>query len=122
VGAAVDLPAMFSVDSLQLGGLLLVIGIIGKFLAGYAPFRAPIRHALVGVAMVPRGEVGLIFAQMGLTVGVLNPETFGAVMLMVIGTTLVTPPWLAWLVARRPVAVGPGQDIGTVDDLVAGER
>lgn len=122
VGASVDLAAMFSPDALQLGALLLLIGIAGKFLAGYAPLRAPIRHALVGVAMVPRGEVGLIFAQMGLTAGVLTPGTFGAVMLMVIGTTLVTPPWLAWLVSRRPVPVGPGDDIGTVDDLVSGER
>ncbi len=129
VGAAVDLAAMFSTDSLQLGVLLLVIGIAGKFLAGYAPFRAPIRHALVGAAMVPRGEVGLIFAQMGLTVGVLTPATFGAVMLMVIGTTLVTPPWLAWLVAwqrtaggEQRTADGSIEDIGTVDDLVAGER
>jgi hypothetical protein len=52
-------------------------------------------HRLVGVAMVPRGEVGLIFAQMGLTTAVLSGGQFGAIMLMVMGTTMITPPWLA---------------------------
>src|SRR5690606_15180575 len=52
VGAAVDLPALLRPEALVLGGLLLVIGIAGKFVAGYAPIRAPIRNALVGVSMV----------------------------------------------------------------------
>jgi Kef-type K+ transport system membrane component KefB len=142
VGAAVDIRAMAHVQSLQLGGMLLVIGILGKFIAGYAPFWVPMRHALVGAAMVPRGEVGLIFARMGLATAALTPELFGALMIMVIGTTFVTPPWLAWL-ARRGLqqaargaargeqdridelmraAAGRTDDIGTVDDLVSGER
>lgn len=142
VGAAVDLPALLRPEALVLGGLLLVIGIAGKFVAGYAPIRAPIRHALVGVAMVPRGEVGLIFARMGLDTGALDASLFGALMIMVIGTTFVTPPWLAWLSRRggatddRPRGGHRGrriedltsgerataEDIGTVDDLVSGAR
>ena len=93
-----------------------------KFAAGYVPFWLPLRYALVGAAMVPRGEVGLIFAQTGLNSGVLTPATFGAIMMMVLGTTLVTPPWLGWLVRRGPMPPGAMQDIGGVDDLVAGER
>ncbi len=139
VGAAVDLGAAAHPTALALGGTLLVIGVVGKFVAGYAPFRSPLRHALIGAAMVPRGEVGLIFARMGLDTGALTPELFGALMIMVIGTTFVTPPWLAWLARRTPrhgtpaswgelerlqdltTGVRPAvQDIGTVDDLVSG--
>ena len=143
VGASVDIRAMLHPDSLVLGSVLLVIGIATKFVAGYAPFWVPMRHALVGAAMVPRGEVGLIFARMGLATAALTPEYFGALMVMVIGTTFVTPPWLAWLSGtsrsayqrmkptgehRRIEDLTAGarddepQDIGTVDDLVSGER
>lgn len=124
VGASVDVAAMMQPDALRLGGLLLAIGIIGKFVAGYAPFWLPVRHALIGAAMVPRGEVGLIFAQMGLATGALSSEHFGAVMLMVIGTTVVTPPWLAAL-SRRGGSTprGGGTDVQPgLDDLVAGDR
>jgi Kef-type K+ transport system membrane component KefB len=121
VGASVDLAALSDPAALQLGGILLAIGIVTKFVAGYAPFWVPLRYALVGTAMVPRGEVGLIFAQMGLTSGVISPAVFGSLMVMVIGTTLVTPPWLGWLV-RRGGPPSPAQDIGGMDDLVVGER
>lgn len=122
VGAAVDLGAMRDPTALAIGGVLLLIGIAGKFIAGYAPFWLPMRRALVGVAMIPRGEVGLIFAQMGLATGALTPALFGALMIMVIGTTFVTPPWLAWLVRRSGGGRGPATDIGALDDLVSGER
>jgi Kef-type K+ transport system membrane component KefB len=127
VGASVDLRAMTSPEALLLGGVLLVVGIATKFLAGYAPFWMPMRHALVGAAMVPRGEVGLIFAQMGFATAALTPELFGALMLMVMGTTFVTPPWLAWLAGANREAFtaddpeAEEQDIGTMDDLVSGE-
>src|SRR3546814_2910235 len=53
-------------------------------LAGFAPWWFTGRKLLVGVALVPRGEVGLIFAQLGLAAGVLTSELFGALMLMVV--------------------------------------
>jgi len=56
---------------------------------------------MIGVAMIPRGEVGLIFAQMGLATGALNEGMFSAVILMVMVTTFVAPPWLA-AVSREP--------------------
>lgn len=136
VGAAVDIKALLDPKALTLGLALLAIGILGKFLAGYAPYKVKVRHALIGVAMVPRGEVGLIFARMGLDTGALDAGLFGAIMIMVIGTTFVTPPWLAWLAKRGidPEDRGPPtgrfeipkteipEDIGTIDDLVSGER
>ena len=100
VGAAVDLRAMFAPAPLLIGGALIVVGVFGKVVAGYGPWWYRGNKMLVGVAMVPRGEVGLIFAQMGLASGALSAELYGAIMLMVLVTTLVTPPALA-LVARR---------------------
>ena len=54
----------------------------------------------VGVGMVPRGEVGLIFAQLGLLGGILSQDVFSAVLIMVMGTTLMTPPLLKTLFRR----------------------
>ena len=64
----------------------------------------------IGVGMIPRGEVGLIFASIGsqLTVkgeAVVDPKTFSAVVVMVIVTTMVTPPLLKWSLNRKRVAV-----------------
>jgi Kef-type K+ transport system membrane component KefB len=123
VGAAVDLRALMDPRALAVGGALIVVGILGKVVAGYAPFWFRGDKLLVGVAMVPRGEVGLIFAQMGLAAAAINAGEFGAIMLMVLVTTFVTPPALA-RISRRRAAVGalgrghPGD--GGVDDLVAG--
>jgi Kef-type K+ transport system membrane component KefB len=50
--------------------------------------------------MAPRGEVGLIFANIGLTSGILTRDLFSALLLMVIGTTLVAPPLLGWALRR----------------------
>lgn len=121
VGASVDLRALTSPRSLAVGGVLIAVGVAGKILAGFTPVWFQGNKLLVGVAMVPRGEVGLIFAQLGLASGVLDAELFGAVMLMVLVTTLLTPPLLS-LVARRE-AGAPREDLpggGGVDDLVAG--
>jgi Kef-type K+ transport system membrane component KefB len=104
VGAAVDLGAMLSPTPLLIGGGLIVVGVVGKVAAGYAPWWFHGNKLLVGVAMVPRGEVGLIFAQMGLASGALTPALYGAVMLMVLATTLVTPPVLAVVAERERAA------------------
>ncbi len=80
--------------TLKVGGLLIVVAILGKFAAGYAPFWFHGKKAVIGVAMVPRGEVGLIFAQMGLSVGVFDKALFSAVTLVVMVTTFLAPPLL----------------------------
>jgi len=125
VGAAVDLRALANRTSLGIGVALILCGMIGKILAGYVPWWFRGRKLLVGVAMVPRGEVGLIFAQMGLATGAIDNGLFGAIMLMVLATTLVTPPLLGRVAQQRTseyVAARaedrPGD--GGIDDLVAG--
>jgi hypothetical protein len=127
VGASVDLGALAAREPLTIGGALIAVAIVGKFAAGYAPFWFRGRKALVGAAMIPRGEVGLIFAQMGLVSGALSPALFGAVALMVLATTFVSPPLIAAIARRSPRTVSPpmgarvdlpGQ--GGIDDLVYG--
>ncbi|HVE78951.1 MAG TPA: cation:proton antiporter [Gemmatimonadaceae bacterium] len=123
VGAAVDLRAVADPRALTVGAALTAVGIAGKVAAGWAPIWFRGHKLLIGVAMVPRGEVGLIFAQMGLTTGAIDAGLFGALMLMVLTTTFVTPPALARVgraQAPQNLASQPGD--GGIDDLVVGTR
>jgi Kef-type K+ transport system membrane component KefB len=52
--------------------------------------------------MIPRGEVGLIFADIGRRAGILNEAVFGAILLMVMATTFIAPPGLKLLFGARP--------------------
>lgn len=120
VGASIDLGALMTREALTIGGLLVLVGVVGKVVAGFAPWWFKGNKLLVGVALVPRGEVGLIFAQLGLTAGVLSNERFGALMLMVVVTTFLTPPLLSLIAARgTPDEDGAPDHVG-IDDLVVG--
>ncbi|HEX8412187.1 MAG TPA: cation:proton antiporter [Thermoanaerobaculia bacterium] len=105
VGAAVDLKELnpFNPETRQffvIGVLLTIVAILGKLVAGYAAFGRPMRRLVIGVGMVPRGEVGLIFAQLGLTAGLLTGGLYSSVALMVMVTTFVAPPALRALLAK----------------------
>ena len=109
VGAAVDLRALNPFDPATrqffvVGVLLTVVAIIGKLLSGYAAFGRPLRKLVIGVGMVPRGEVGLIFAQLGLSAGLLTGGLYSSVALMVMVTTFVAPPALRALLAKTQLA------------------
>ena len=67
--------------------------------------------AIVGVGMVPRGEVGIIVASVGLSEGVIKADLYGVVVAMSILTTLVAPPFLKMLFSDR-VPVEPRQPGG----------
>jgi Kef-type K+ transport system membrane component KefB len=122
VGASVDVAALVKPDALIVGSLLIVVAVAGKMIAGFAPWWFKGNKLLVGVALVPRGEVGLIFAQLGLAAGVLSNERFGALMLMVVVTTFMTPPLLGLISGRRPPDDESGPDEHGIDDLVAGSH
>lgn len=94
VGAAVDIGAFADRQIMLVGGALILVGVVGKVLAGFAPFWYRGRKLVIGVGMVPRGEVGLIFAQMGLTTGALTTGMFSAVTMMVMVSTFIAPPLL----------------------------
>ncbi|MEX0892689.1 MAG: cation:proton antiporter [Gemmatimonadota bacterium] len=110
VGAAVDVRTFADPMVLTVGGALIAVAILGKVAAGYAPWWFEGKKLVIGVGMMPRGEVGLIFAQMGLTTGVLDAGMFSALTLMVMVTTFLAPPLLKMLFPPLPDAprVPPG--------------
>ncbi|MGH7508534.1 MAG: cation:proton antiporter [Gemmatimonadales bacterium] len=99
VGASVNLSLLDptregAVGTLGVAAVLTILAIAGKMAAGWAAPWVKFRRLVVGVGMVPRGEVGLIFADIGRRAGVFNEAVFGAVLLMVMATTFVAPPAL----------------------------
>lgn len=106
VGATVDFgllnpfrPGAGSV--LAMTGMLTLIALVGKIAAGWAAPWEKMRRLVVGVGMIPRGEVGLIFADIGRRSGLLGEELFSALLLMVMLTTFIAPVGLK-AVFRRP--------------------
>jgi len=115
VGAAVDVRSFGSREVVMVGLALTGVAIVGKFVAGFAPVWMQANKTLIGVGMIPRGEVGLIFAQTGLTAGVLNAGTYSALMLMVLVTTFIAPPLLRFLITRNDTSRrAPDTDPGAV--------
>jgi Kef-type K+ transport system membrane component KefB len=108
VGASVNLgllnPASDGGGVLGIAAMLTVLAIAGKVAAGWGAPWARFRRLVVGVGMVPRGEVGLIFAEIGRRAGVLNEAVFGAVVITVMATTFVAPPALKALFGPSPRA------------------
>jgi Kef-type K+ transport system membrane component KefB len=105
VGAQVDVHLLnpASADNrpaLGLGLALTAVGVVGKFAAGFCAW-GPVRRAFIGAGMVPRGEVGLIFASLGLATKALPERVFVAVLVAVFATTFLTPPMLKALKPRR---------------------
>jgi Kef-type K+ transport system membrane component KefB len=99
VGASVNLgllnPAGQGASGvLGVAAALTALAIVGKLAAGWAAPWVKFRRLVVGVGMVPRGEVGLIFADVGRRAGVLNEAVFGALLITVMATTFVAPPGL----------------------------
>jgi Kef-type K+ transport system membrane component KefB len=99
VGAAVNVRVFnpFVSDNipiLLIAFILFIVAVIGKFISGWAVFKKHIKKSVIGIGMIPRGEVGLIFAQMGLISGVFDSRLFSAVTVMVMLTTFIVPPLL----------------------------
>ena len=99
VGAAIDLHSVNPMTAdgrrhLLIGLGLTVLAVIGKYAAGLAVRKPGLKKSVIGVGMIPRGEVGLIFAQIGLSTKLLSPGLFSAVALMVMLTTFLAPPLL----------------------------
>ena len=110
IGIAADVERFIDPTVLGIAGVLVVVAIVGKLASSLALFNAPGDKMLVGLGMLPRGEVGLIFATIGLTQGVLDDDLYAALLLVVLVTTLMAPPLLkARLRAmkRRSTQVGP---------------
>jgi len=93
MGIQVKLETFLSGQVIKLALALIIVAIIGKLLSGFGGSRKDDR-LLIGIGMLPRGEVGLVFASIGRTLGVISDDLFSAVVLMVIITTFIAPFWL----------------------------
>src|SRR5439155_12948791 len=103
-----SLDAGVAVDELRCDSKGLVIGfglaaiaVIGKLLAGFSATGRGLRRSIIGVGMIPRGEVSLIFAQIGLTSGLLTQGLYSAVAVMVVLTGIATPSLLRALLPQH---------------------
>lgn len=100
-GMAVDLTT-FADPTIVLTALgITVAAFVGKIVAGLFAGQG-VNKWIVGFGMVPRGEVGLIFATIGAGLGVVTDGVFSVIIIMVILTTLLTPPVLTYLLKREP--------------------
>jgi len=118
MGVRTDLRVFADVQVLGLAAALTAAAIIGKQLCALGVLGRGLDRLSIGIGMIPRGEVGLIFANMGLTLfaggqAVVSQSVFSAVVVMVVATTIVTPPMLSWSFARfdrssEPVSSTPG--------------
>jgi Kef-type K+ transport system membrane component KefB len=100
VGARTDISVLNPLDpdnrpGLIIASFLVVVAFVGKVITGFAVFGQPgINRLAVGIGMVPRGEVGLVFAGVGAASGVLSESLDAAIIVMVILTTFLAPPLL----------------------------
>jgi len=101
MGIQVKLDVFLDPKIIAVALAITVISIIGKQLCGLGVKCKNASKLVVGIGMISRGEVGLIFAGVGRELGVIDDSLFGAIVIMVILTTLVTPPLLKWSIARK---------------------
>ena len=111
MGLRVDLRLFVRFELLGFALALTVAAILGKQVCSLGVLEKGVNRVAIGLGMIPRGEVGLIFAGIGATLmlpntagvnePVIGPATFGVVVIMVIVTTIVTPPALKWALERR---------------------
>ncbi len=106
VGMQVKLAQLNPLDpehrgAVVIGVVLLVLAVLGKLAAGLGVRNRGVSRVAVGVGMVPRGEVGLIFASIGLREGLLPPDLYGQMVFIVFATTLIGPLWLRRVLRAR---------------------
>src|SRR4029434_8425800 len=111
MGMKVDLRVFAEPQLLAFAGALTLAAILGKQICSLAVAERGLNRLAIGLGMIPRGEGGLIIAGIGaglslqnaagVAEAVIGPSTFAAVVIMVVITTMVTPPLLKWSLARK---------------------
>lgn len=119
IGMQLSLGVFRSSSVILLCVLVTVVAIVTKLLGcGLGAFNLGMRRAgQVGMGMVPRGEVGIIVAQIGLSLAVIGAELYGVVLFMAVATTVIAPPFLKLLYANEVAAqkeIGPPDAGGIV--------
>jgi Kef-type K+ transport system membrane component KefB len=100
IGIQIKLETFFDWQVLLMASTLIVAAVLGKLLSGFGGSRKDDR-LLIGIGMLPRGEVGLLFASIGRTIGVMSDHLFSAIVLMVFVTTFIVPPLLKARYAKK---------------------
>jgi Kef-type K+ transport system membrane component KefB len=98
-GFSVRLETLFDLHTLLIALGITAVAVIGKIVSGLAAGK--VNKWIVGFGMIPRGEVGLIFAVMGKSLGVVTDEEFSVIVIMVMLTTVMTPPILGYLIRKQ---------------------
>ncbi|HEU4766165.1 MAG TPA: cation:proton antiporter [Pyrinomonadaceae bacterium] len=125
MGLKVDLRLFTRSDILGFASALTIAAIVGKQICALGVVERGINRLAIGLGMIPRGEVGLIFAGIGASLmlptasGVSEPvisaSTFGAVVIMVIITTMITPLALKWSLGRNRTSTRGGIEHGNTE-------
>ncbi len=99
-GMQVDIGSLLQPGLYLVAIIITIAAIAGKLVAGIAAKGSRTEKLLVGISMVPRGEVGLIFAATGKSLGVLSDDLFSVIIIVVILTTFISPPLIGRVGAR----------------------
>jgi Kef-type K+ transport system membrane component KefB len=102
-GAKIELAQLANADALLMLTVVTFIAIVSKLGGGFLGALALGKRSalIVGVGMVPRGEVGVVIASLGLTSGVFSPKMYAVIVAMSLLTAMITPPVLAVLLKRN---------------------
>jgi len=115
VGAQTDISVLnpfepANQEGLIIAAFLIVVAVIGKVATSLTVFQSGINRLAIGVGMIPRGEVGLVFAGVGAASGVLSESLDAAIIAMVIVTTFIAPPWLRNVLEK-------GEDVAETEEV-----
>lgn len=102
IGMQTKLELFYDKHVLMVSLAITLAAIIGKQVCGLCALEKGLNRIAIGVAMIPRGEVTLIFAGIGKSIGVISDTIFTALIITVIITTLITPPVLRLAMSRTP--------------------
>ena len=107
-------------EGLLVAAFLMIVAIVGKLVTGFVVFGQPgINRWAIGIGMIPRGEVGLVFAAYGAASGVLDPSLQAAIIVMVIVTTFIAPPLLRVAFGDQVPNQALGQISGQIPDSIS---
>ena len=102
-GTKVELSQLADASSLGVLALITAIAIASKLIGGFLGALALGKRGalIVGIGMIPRGEVGVVVASLGLAAGVFSPRIYALIVAMSLLTAMITPPFLAILLRER---------------------
>ena len=118
-GSKIELAQLAGWTTLLTLALITAIAIVSKLLGGFLGALALGRRGalIVGIGMVPRGEVGVVSASLGLAAGVFSAQIYALIVAMSLLTSIVTPPMLALLFKNKAVPAADGSDASKPDSV-----